>query len=799
MRVFDLEYANRFGDRTCTGPSVQTYHHENTNCRVYSCHTDSVKRIVTESSPYLFLTCSEDGDVRRWDTRESSLFYPRPGPRGEHSMEMNIPPPLISYRRYGIELNTISCSRNQPHYIALGGSHLHCFLHDGRMAGRDLLSEHGVPYSSSRASVGTTVDNTMDSATRCVRRFAPDGLTNQTGLQRHFRQITACKISDANPDEIIVSWSADHIYSFDMIRNMDARESRDQPRGESLEKSAPKHKRSATNTEPTSVAVNTENAHLSPKHNHGHPEYDVSLLTPDEIEALDIAYAICKIRRLLFGKRIMQSSQSTRAILQKVENVARQYSERARTILRAWRYPLNPSPATARYQKEMRNIRQNAYRFTQIAAGLANAYRKRCGEVTISTLDEYPDRQLEPSSDENRTHFCYEFLRTIVAFSRSGRDGIYTSFVEPPDRRNARLYPVGRGIINPPAEQIVIAHLLEYAGNRPIMDVDRNRFENDSARRLFRTEQDAVNAYARVMHDACHDVLPYGNSSGPDASSEDYEFWLLKVGRALLLQATKDLNIQNINTAFGGVHWPRHILQERGSQLNDMDDEDDDLEYDQEEIEVEEINPEEITYMHDLGEAYMSTLNQLEDLSRHDDQIISDDDTIQTGQGIVETMDHIHQNDEGHDDDDNNEDDSGSIDYDDNDSSESGDYDETDENEDSDDFEVYRRPYELRYASSRSGSTEIEQHAPCFSHMKKYVGHCNIQTVKDVNYFGQNDEYVVSGSDSGHLFIWDKKTAEVVNILAGDSEVVNVIQGMPLVSILSIIYLADRHHIRPPI
>ena len=49
--------------------------------------------------------------------------------------------------------------------------------------------------------------------------------------------------------------------------------------------------------------------------------------------------------------------------------------------------------------------------------------------------------------------------------------------------------------------------------------------------------------------------------------------------------------------------------------------------------------------------------------------------------------------------------------------------------------------------------------------------------MKDANYFGLQDDYVVSGSDSGHVFIWDKKTSELVNILKGDEEVVNVVQG----------------------
>ena len=53
---------------------------------------------------------------------------------------------------------------------------------------------------------------------------------------------------------------------------------------------------------------------------------------------------------------------------------------------------------------------------------------------------------------------------------------------------------------------------------------------------------------------------------------------------------------------------------------------------------------------------------------------------------------------------------------------------------------------------------------PVVSHQKAYSGHCNVQTVntllnfpnsqiKDVNYFGLDDEYVMSGSDDGILFI----------------------------------------------
>ena len=78
VRVFDIEYSGRSNisvdsldgaparirqhlDTTYKG--VRYLNQGNTNARVYRSHTDRVKRIVTESSPYLFLTCSEDGEV----------------------------------------------------------------------------------------------------------------------------------------------------------------------------------------------------------------------------------------------------------------------------------------------------------------------------------------------------------------------------------------------------------------------------------------------------------------------------------------------------------------------------------------------------------------------------------------------------------------------------------------------------------------------------------------------------------------------------------------------------------------
>jgi len=61
-----------------------------------------------------------------------------------------------------------------------------------------------------------------------------------------------------------------------------------------------------------------------------------------------------------------------------------------------------------------------------------------------------------------------------------------------------------------------------------------------------------------------------------------------------------------------------------------------------------------------------------------------------------------------------------------------------------------------------------------------------------VAFFGQQDECVVSGSDDGNFFIWDARSAQIVNIPAGSSGMVNVIVGHPPVPILEAAVAARR-------
>ncbi|XP_077216989.1 transducin/WD40 repeat-like superfamily protein [Tasmannia lanceolata] len=66
-----------------------------------------------------------------------------------------------------------------------------------------------------------------------------------------------------------------------------------------------------------------------------------------------------------------------------------------------------------------------------------------------------------------------------------------------------------------------------------------------------------------------------------------------------------------------------------------------------------------------------------------------------------------------------------------------------------------------------------------------YMGHRNSQTVKGVSFFGPNDEYVVSGSDCGRIFIWKKKGGELLRLMIGDRHIVNCLEPHPHVPVLA--------------
>lgn len=81
--------------------------------------------------------------------------------------------------------------------------------------------------------------------------------------------------------------------------------------------------------------------------------------------------------------------------------------------------------------------------------------------------------------------------------------------------------------------------------------------------------------------------------------------------------------------------------------------------------------------------------------------------------------------------------------------------------------------------------TDEELKEIVFDYLKtKYTGHRNARTmIKEAGFWGNN--YVMSGSDCGHVFIWDRKTGELVMLLQADQHVVNCIQPHPTLPYLA--------------
>ena len=697
------------------------------------------------------------------------------------------------------------------------------------MLGRNVDDEYGIPGRASPVhSMSSQENEAMGQATRCVRKFAPEGRRKMRRTDNG--HITACKISDANPNELIASWSGDHIYSFDLVRSPHprgegsrtgegfasgrgkgkVRESGDRKRKRKKEYSAsgrrsskPRHgKDRAEEDNDLALRVRYENGQtediamgeaVPSLPTSAIEEARESVLNEAQKRSLQIAKSVVKIRKLMFSiKSSGQSSDISHHIptfTAALGHAATCISEMDE-IIRSWRYPVDPLPEDVILQQTLRRNRNSSRRFVQAAGTLA-----RMLGAKIQTASRTPSPALDlfeeivPAPDEgpqipDREIFCYDFLKAIILWLEGGPEALLRGFKRPPNQRRDNLrFPVPEDADLSGIDERIIPYLLNLAGKNAIPDVDASRFLKDEYRNVFETETAAVTAFGNAvkmpLQDLSRAVVASSESEGDERRRllQDKEvarrYWGFKVGRGLLMNAGEGVNFQFVDTAFGGLGTTQ---VEEAKMQEDIDlNEDEDL--------VDELSLlRRRSHGPDTGDA-AETSHTGEDSAmdeahspsvQHEESDIDIEDAGSDAEVIL--MDDLHdeiaehmaaEDDEDEYDDENNDE-----------------GDDTDADDDDDgEITAEERHFMFQSASDRGKLREkVEKNVPCYSHTRKYTGHCNVKTVKDANFFGLQDEYVVSGSDGGHLFIWDKKTSELVNILEGDNEVVNVVQGKPSIS-----------------
>lgn len=697
------------------------------------------------------------------------------------------------------------------------------------MLGRDRLTERGSPGSaSSAASMSSHENETMGQATQCVRKFAPNGRGKMR--RRDNGHITACKISDANPNEMIASWSGDHIYSFDIVRSPDAGDQRGleenrigsgvQSRTKESRDRKPKRKKAGSSTstdgakrgvsKPRRVRSEASEAGeftVRVQYENGQSE-DIamndpvtippavveeareSVLSESQRRSMRIAKSTVRIRKLIFsldvssrqhgGSRDLSAHQpSFTSALGLAATCLPEMDE----IMTSWGYPLNPDKEDIRLQQTLRANRDSSRRFVQAAGTLSSLLGGKlqtAGRGTSPALQMFEHISSAPPGPftSSREIFSYDFLKAITLWLKGGKQALLQGFKRPPNQRNENpRFPIPEEAEQSGIDDYLIPYLLHSAQESPIPDVDTSRFEVDDRRKAFRSESAAVIAFSSAiripLEDLSRAIMPTTPANGgspangaatPVPLAQDklaaLKFWAFKVGRGVLMNAGEGVTHQFVDTAFGGLGIPR---PEEGRVQEDIDtDEIEDVvdgvsmirrpvtkqcnvlsasqsgEGTSEPRQHETPN-QTSQAIHDIGMGEISSQSRsVREPTVEPDETDSDTEMVLVEDLHQEIVDQLAEDDEESREDATEED-----------------AEEDSEDDEDDDITAEERQFMFQSAADRGKMREsVEAGVPCYTHSREYRGHCNVRTVKDCNFFGLQDEYVVSGSDSGHLFIW---------------------------------------------
>ncbi|XP_050678635.1 WD and tetratricopeptide repeats protein 1 isoform X3 [Leptidea sinapis] len=86
----------------------------------------------------------------------------------------------------------------------------------------------------------------------------------------------------------------------------------------------------------------------------------------------------------------------------------------------------------------------------------------------------------------------------------------------------------------------------------------------------------------------------------------------------------------------------------------------------------------------------------------------------------------------------------------------------------------------------QNSELERQLRSAALDYKYRFLGHCNTTTdIKEANFLGPDGNFLAAGSDDGSLFIWSKKSGNIVRCLKADESILNCVQLHPSTFLLA--------------
>ncbi|XP_038214342.1 WD and tetratricopeptide repeats protein 1 isoform X1 [Zerene cesonia] len=97
------------------------------------------------------------------------------------------------------------------------------------------------------------------------------------------------------------------------------------------------------------------------------------------------------------------------------------------------------------------------------------------------------------------------------------------------------------------------------------------------------------------------------------------------------------------------------------------------------------------------------------------------------------------------------------------------------------------QPDEASEEEGQNGSAlERQLRSSALDYSHRFLGHCNTTTdIKEANFLGPDANFLAAGSDDGSMFVWSRRSGNIVRCLRADESILNCVQLHPSMFLLA--------------